>query len=174
MAKTKETERNIPKKYQKTKRAKVVIRILGTDVDGEKPIFKSLTKIKGVSHSFAKALCKTGNIDPKSKLGSYTESQIAELEELIKNPIEHGIPSWLVNRRRDHDTNENKHMTSSDIDMTRKFDIKRLIEKKSYKGVRHMLGLPVRGQRTKSSFRKGKTVGVVRKANRPQPKGKGK
>jgi small subunit ribosomal protein S13 len=58
------------------------------------------------------------------------------------------------------------HMSGSDVDVTRKFDVQRMVDKKTYKGVRHMLGLPVRGQRTKSSFRKGRTVGVVRKAAR--------
>jgi len=58
------------------------------------------------------------------------------------------------------------HMSGVDMKVSEKFDIKAMIDKKSYKGVRHMLGLPVRGQRTKSSFRKGKTVGVVRKKMR--------
>ena len=58
------------------------------------------------------------------------------------------------------------HVSSHDVDVTRKFDVQRMIDKKTYKGVRHMLGLPVRGQRTRSSFRRGRTVGVIRKSVR--------
>ena len=58
------------------------------------------------------------------------------------------------------------HLSGTVVKVSEKFDIKAMIDKKSYKGVRHMLGLPARGQRTKSSFRKGKTVGVVRKKTR--------
>ena len=65
------------------------------------------------------------------------------------------------------------HLSGTDVKVAEKFDIKAMIDKKSYRGVRHMLGLPVRGQRTKSSFRKGKTVGVVRKKALAQ-KSKGK
>jgi small subunit ribosomal protein S13 len=48
-------------------------------------------------------------------------------------------------------------------------DIKNLRKMKCYRGVRHSLGLPVRGQKTRSNFRKGKTVGV-RKKGIQQPK----
>ena len=50
------------------------------------------------------------------------------------------------------------------LETAKKFDIQRMVDLKTYKGIRHMLGLPVRGQRTRSSFRKGRVVGVVRKA----------
>jgi small subunit ribosomal protein S13 len=42
-------------------------------------------------------------------------------------------------------------------------DLNRLRKTRSYRGIRHELGLPVRGQRTKSSFRTGRTIGVSRK-----------
>ncbi len=147
---------------------RVLIRVLGTDLDGEKNVMQAILKIKGVSHSFAKAVCVAAKIDPKKKLGSFTESEISELEDALKDPVKIGVPRWILNRRMDIETGKDMHMTSSDVPVSRKFDIQRKIDKKTYKGVRHMLGLPVRGQRTKSSFRRGKTVGVVRKAVRQQ------
>lgn len=147
-------------------RMRVVVRVLGTDLDGEKSVKHAILKIKGVGHTFAKAICEAAGIDPNKKLGSFTESEIDELEKVIKEPMKYGIPLWLVNRRKDIETGKDTHVSSTDVDVVRKFDIKRMIDKKTYKGVRHMLGLPVRGQRTRSSFRKGKTVGVVRKSAR--------
>ena len=48
------------------------------------------------------------------------------------------------------------------MDLQNEFDIRRLKKIKSYKGIRHSLGQPVRGQRTKAHFRKGRAVGVKR------------
>ncbi len=154
--------------------ARMLIRVLGTDLDGEKNVIQAILKIKGVGHSFAKAICVAAKIDPRKKLGSFAESEIAELENALKDPEKIGVPKWMLNRRRDIETGKDMHMTSSDVDVTRKFDVQRMINKRSYKGVRHMLGLPVRGQRTRSSFRHGKTVGVVRKSVRLQQSDKKK
>jgi small subunit ribosomal protein S13 len=155
-------------------RARVIVRVLGTDLDGEKGVAQAILKIKGVSHSFANAICKAAKIDPEKKLGTFTESEIHELEEAIKDPLKHGVPAWVVNRRRDIESGGDMHMSSSDVVVTKKFDVQRMIDKRTYKGTRHMLGLPVRGQRTRSSFRKGKTVGVVRKSARIAAGGGGK
>ena len=62
---------------------KVVIRILGTDVDGEKPLRHALLRVKGVGHSYANAIIKAAKLDPNAKLGSFSESEIKELEERI-------------------------------------------------------------------------------------------
>jgi len=154
--------------------ARVLIRVLGTDLDGEKTVKHAILKIKGVGHSFANAFCAAAKIDPEKKLGSFTESEISKLEEMLKDPEKLGVPKWILNRRRDIETGKDMHMTSSDVDVSEKFDVQRMIDKKTYKGVRHMLGLPVRGQRTRSSFRHGKTVGVIRKAVRMQQQSSGK
>ena len=174
MAKEK-TQKEEPKRGSRGPRertgARVIVRVLGTDVNGEKGVAQAILKIKGVGHSMAGAICKAAKIDPKKKIGSFSESEIHELEEVIKDPIKHGVPAWIVNRRRDVETGADMHMSSSDVDVTKKFDVQRLIDKRTYKGTRHMLGLPVRGQRTRSSFRKGRTVGVVRKSARIQSSG---
>ena len=73
----------------------------------------------------------------------------------------------MVNRRKDIETGEDRHLVGVDLKFMQEQDIKRMIKIKSYKGVRHMFGLPVRGQRTRSSFRGGRTVGVIRKKMMP-------
>ena len=97
------------------------------------------------------------------KLNQLTEEDIQKIEEIIKNPTQFGIPSWVLNRRKDRVTGEDMHLVGSDLEMKMKMDIERMIKLKTWKGVRHMLGLPVRGQKTRSHFRKGRTVGVIRK-----------
>jgi small subunit ribosomal protein S13 len=90
-----------------------------------------------------------------------------KLEQVIKNPSNFGIPGWALNRRRDPEHGKDVHLTEVDLDMQKKFDVQRYIDLKSYRGFRHMFGLPVRGQHTRSSFRKGRVVGVIRKSALP-------
>jgi len=80
----------------------------------------------------------------------------------LKNPQKYGIPSFVYNRRRDPESGVDRHLVGPDVKIMESFDIKREIELKTYKGFRHMQGLPVRGQKTRSHFRKGRTVGVLR------------
>ena len=147
----------------KEKKIRTLIRIANTDLDGEKPLIIALTGIKGISHVMSGAICYAGKFNPKVKLGSLKESDMQKIEKIIDDPIKFGIPPFLFNRKRDIKTGEDKHFVAADLEMTTRFDIQRMIDIKSYRGVRNMLGLPARGQRTRSSFRKGKSVGVIRK-----------
>ena len=149
---------------------KGIVRISGTDVKGETQLFISLQKIKGVGGSLANAVCRVHRFDRNRKIGTLTDKEIKKIEETLKNPTKFGIPSWAFNRRKDLETGEDKHIVGPDLKFTQEQDVKRMIRIKSYKGVRHMFGLPVRGQRTRSSFRKGRTVGVVRKKMAPAKK----
>ena len=91
--------------------------------------------------------------------------QREKIEEIIKEPSKYKIPSWLFNRRKDPEDNQDKHLIGSNLTFTQENDVKMMKKMKSYKGIRHMLGLPVRGQRTRSNFRKnkGNVLGVKRK-----------
>jgi small subunit ribosomal protein S13 len=149
---------------------KGIVRISGVDVKGETQLFTSLNRIKGVSGALANAVCRVHNFDRNRKIGTLTDEEIKKIEETIKNPSKFGIPSWMFDRRKDLESGEDRHMVGSDLKFMQEQDIKRMIRIKSYKGVRHMFGLPVRGQRTRSSFRKGRTVGVVRKKMMPTKK----
>ncbi|MDO8517486.1 MAG: 30S ribosomal protein S13, partial [Nanoarchaeota archaeon] len=83
---------------------------------------------------------------------------------------------FLVNRRKDYESGENKHLYGADLDLQKEFDIKKLKKMRAYKGIRHQLGQPVRGQRTKSHFRKEKkrkgAVGVKKAKSPVAPKAK--
>jgi len=139
-----------------------IVRILSKDIEGRMKLYPGLTKIKGVSWTLSNAICKVLKIDKDRKIGSLTKEEISKISEFIKNPK---LPSYLHNRRSDFETGEDKHLTGGDLELRKDFDIKRLKKIKSYKGYRHMSGLPLRGQRTRSNFRKnkGKRVGIKKK-----------
>ncbi len=156
------------KKPEKPKAAeekdlRTIVRVMGADLDGEKPIIRALRGIRGISYSMSRAVIDASGYDGNVKLGSFSEQDIQKIEQIIRNPENYGIPAWMLNRRMDRETGKVIHYSGSDLLVARKFDIQRMINLKTYKGNRHMLGLPVRGQRTRSSFRKGRVVGVIRK-----------
>ncbi len=171
----KEGEKEEPKKDEK-KRPEVrhiprqIIRVAGTDLDGEMPVVRALRKIKGIGMATSSGICIAAKIDPMTKLGALGEAGIAELENVIKDPMKFNIPSFMLNRRRDLATGTDIHLTSSDLETSRRFDIQRYIDLHTYRGWRHMLGQPVRGQRTRSSFRvTGMAVGVMKKSVLAKP-----
>lgn len=141
---------------------KHVVRIANTDLDGTQSVLYALQRIKGVSTSFANAVCKLANIQTNKKAGLLTDQEVNAIDTIIKDPAKHGMPSWLFNRRKDYETGIDKHLITGNLTFQQENDIKLMKKIKSYKGVRHMLGQPVRGQRTRSNFRKnkGKVLGV--------------
>lgn len=141
---------------------KEVVRIARTDIDGTQPVAKAITSLRGVGDVYGSAVAEATDVDTETKIGDLGEEEIDAIEELIKNPEEAGIPEWLRNRRKDRETGDNNHLIGSDLELKEEFDIRRLKEIDSYKGWRHEIGLPVRGQKTKSSFRSGSKVGVSR------------
>ncbi|MDD5012104.1 MAG: 30S ribosomal protein S13 [Candidatus Nanoarchaeia archaeon] len=142
-----------------------LIRILSKDIEGELKVYVGLTKIKGISWGLANAICKVLHLDKNRKIGSLSKEEIESIGNFVKNPT---IPVYLLNRRIDIETGKNKHLIGNDLDLQKEFDIGRLKKIKSYRGLRHAVGLPVRGQRTKSHFRKNKKKGVgIKKKTKP-------
>lgn len=143
-----------------------LVRISSTDIKGDKPLMFGMRKIKGVSYMLANAVCNVTKMDPTTKVGELTDVQIEKIEDAISNPQKYKIPTWMLNRRKDYQTGEDKHLVMGDLKFQKENDLKRLMKIKSNKGYRHAAGLPVRGQKTRSNFRKkrGKTsLGVQRK-----------
>lgn len=145
------------KQTQEKRYEEKVIRILSEDIEGGMKIYPGLAKIKGVSWGVSNAVCKKLDMDKNRKIGSLTQEEIKKISEFIKNPK---IPEYLLNRRKDFSTGEDRHLVGSDLELQKDFDIKRLKKIKSYKGIRHGAGLPVRGQRTRGNFRKNRRKGA--------------
>jgi small subunit ribosomal protein S13 len=140
-----------------------IVRILQTDIPGNKNILTGMTYIKGVSWGISNAICKLLKIDPNRKIAELNEKEIQMITEFLKNPK---LPEFLVNRRNDFESGKDSHLTGTELDMKKEFDIRRLKKIRSYRGLRHAFGRPTRGQRTRSHFRgkgKKKAIGVKRK-----------
>ena len=148
---------------------RAIVRISNTDLDGSKDIYRALRKIRGISFMFSNAICNYLKLDKTKKAGTLSEKEIKDIEGLVENPKV--FPRWMLNRRKDYDTGEDFHLISSKLKLTNDFDIKRLKKIKSYSGIRLSQGLPVRGQKTRSHFRKGRSIGVQKKKLQQQKKG---
>lgn len=140
-----------------------IVRIAGQDVDGSKKAVYAISQIKGVGINLAYSIVRIANIDPETRIGFLSDADIKRLENIIRNPRKYGVPVWMLNRRKDLETGEDLHLIDSDLVLRVKMDIDLMKKIKCWKGVRHALGLKVRGQRTRTTGRTGQTVGVTRK-----------
>ncbi|MFH1439122.1 MAG: 30S ribosomal protein S13 [Candidatus Woesearchaeota archaeon] len=145
---------------------KHIIRVANTDLNGNKPIAHALKKIKGIGFMFANMACNIVKVDKYKKAGEMSDKEISDIDSFISDPSGYGAPSWMLNRRKDDITGEDKHIVMGDLKFMKDNDIRKLKKIRAYKGTRHMFGLPARGQKTKSNFRKnkGKVQGVKKKA----------
>ena len=144
-----------PKKQRPEEKHETLVRILGYDIDGGRPLYSGLTRIKGVSWSVSNAVCKKLGLNPATRVHTLDKKTIAAIEAKLRNL---DVFEYMKNRRHDFDTGNSMHIIGTDLDVRKEFDIKRLKQIKSYRGIRHMLKQPVRGQRTRSHFR---TTGLV-------------
>jgi small subunit ribosomal protein S13 len=149
-----------------------ILRVVGTDLSGDGKLINEIRKIKGVSFMFANALCHVAKIDPNQKMGYAEDATLAKIEEVLRNPAKFNIPKWMLNRRLDPEDGADKHLFGADLKFTHENDIRLMKKIRSYKGVRHSIGQPVRGQRTKSNFRKNKGKGLGVKKNPTAKAGK--
>src|SRR5271157_1386568 len=137
-----------------------IVRVAGRDLDGTKKIVPAISEIKGVGNSYANALASNLKIDHRMRLGQLSDKQLQQIEISLKDSSGANLPPWLLNRRKDVDSGTNIHRIGSDLDFMIKGDIDREKNVLSWRGIRHSLGLKVRGQRTRTTGRKGRTVGV--------------
>ncbi len=134
-----------------------IIRILQTDIPGNKNVYSGLTRIKGVSWSISNAICIINKFDKSRKVETLTKDEIQKIEDTLKK---YEFPKFLFNRKNDFTTGEDSHIFGSDIKLNEELDIKRLKKIRSFRGWRHAYGQPTRGQSTKSHFRTNRKKGV--------------
>jgi small subunit ribosomal protein S13 len=135
---------------------------VGNDIPGERKSLVGLTQIKGIGYNFATAILDTLKINSNSNIGNLTEDNVKAIEKLILDPIGANFPTWFLNRNKDFETGKNLHLLTSDIPFTLRNDIERERIMASWRAYRHLSGLKVRGQRTRTSGRKGGAVGVAK------------
>ena len=106
-------------------------RIAGVDLPREKRVEIGLTYIYGIGLTSSQKIIEQAGINPDTRVKDLTEAEIVKLRDLI----------------------EKEHIVEGDLRREVSFNIKRLIDIGSYRGRRHRMGLPVRGQRTKTNAR---------------------
>jgi small subunit ribosomal protein S13 len=120
-------------------------RLLGVEIPGDKRIEASLPYIYGIGPKTAKKILEQANVDPNVRAKNLTPEQLGEIVHAI---------------------NASGLLIEGDLRREIQGNLKRLQAIRSYRGIRHIRGLPVRGQRTSTNARtrKGprKTVGVQR------------
>ncbi len=139
-----------------------IVRIVGNDIPGERKSIVGLTQIKGIGYNFATAILDTLKINTNSNIGNLSDANVEAIEKLILDPIGGNFPTWFLNRNKDIETGADLHLLTSDIPFTLRNDIERERITASWRGYRHLSGLKVRGQRTRTSGRKGGAVGVAK------------
>jgi len=118
-------------------------RIKGVDLPKNKRGVISLTYIYGIGNSFAKSILQAANVAEDIKVQDWTDDQVNVIRKIIG----------------DH------YVVEGELRADTKMNIKRLMDIGSYRGIRHRMGLPLRGQKTKnnSRTRKGKRKTVANK-----------
>lgn len=150
-----------------------ILRIMGTDVQGTLKTSYAVAQVKGVSASLSNAILKKAGVNPDLRVGFLTESDVSKIEDVIREPAKYGIPSWMFNRRKDVDSGKDTHLLSADLAFKIKTDIDGAKEIRSWRGYRHAYSLKVRGQRTKTTGRAGKALGVKKKTLMQKPGSEG-
>lgn len=140
-----------------------ILRVSGTDIDGTKKLVYGLSKIRGVGPSFAAAIVRACELRPELRVGDLSDAEVQKLEDAMRDPAKFGLPPRLFDRRKSPEKGRDLHLIGPDLTLSAKADIDFMKDIRSWKGVRHSLGLKVRGQRTRTTGRKGRAVGVAKK-----------
>ena len=140
-----------------------IVRIAGTDLDGTLTLNYALANIKGIGIVLSNAIIRKANINSGTRVGFLSEIDVERLEDIITNPVKYGFPPWVLNRAKDMQTGKDTHQIGADLTLQTKTDIEEMKNIKSWRGYRHAYGLRVRGQRTRTTGRSGKALGVKKK-----------
>ncbi|KNE55384.1 40S ribosomal protein S18 [Allomyces macrogynus ATCC 38327] len=140
-----------------------ILRVLNTNLEGKDKIMYALTAIKGVGRRYANLVCKKAEVDLNKRAGQLTPEELERIVTIIQNPLQFKIPKWFLNRQKDIRTGEYTQNVSNAVDNTLREDLERLKKIRAHRGLRHHWGVRVRGQHTKTTGRRGRTVGVSKK-----------
>jgi len=123
----------------------------------------AFTAIKGIGRRFSNVICKKADIDMRKRAGELSTAEIDRLVAVMTHPEQFMIPQWFLNRQKDIKDGKYSQVTSNNLDAKLREDLERLKKIRCHRGLRHYWGLRVRGQHTKTTGRRGRTVGVAKK-----------
>ena len=173
----KKQEREIPAELKKreSKDFRGIVRVSGQDLQGHLTLAAALRKVKGIGYNLAANLTiiardKLG-LDAKELVGNFKDSDLEKLEALVKDPAAHGVKPFLLNRQSDPFKGGPHHVVGTDLIFARRQDIEKIKRSRTWRGWRHQLGQKVRGQHTRTTGRRGMSVGVLKKAVKQETSG---
>ena len=143
-----------------------IVRIVNSDLDGNKDIVIALAGIKGVGMRTAEIIARMTGIPRDTKIGDLPEEKTEELEKLVLDYSEKA-PHWMVNRQHDWSSGADIHIVGVDVELYKRDDVNLMRMIRCYKGVRHETGQKVRGQRSRANGRSGLTLGVIKRKEQP-------
>lgn len=120
---------------------RTLIRILGNTLDSRKKVYIALTRIYGIGIPRSKSILKSLNINPDVKVSDLTNENVSSLRDLLENET---------------------FQLEGNLKRLLKQNINRLIEIGSYRGKRHLKGLPTRGQRTRTNSRTSRKLTIFK------------
>jgi small subunit ribosomal protein S18e len=147
----------VPEKFQH------ILRVMNTNIDGSQKVMFGFTAIKGVGRRYANLICKKADIDMSKRAGELTEDEVDRVMTIMQNPLQYKVPKWFLNRQKDIKDGKYSQVMSNSLDNKLREDLERLKKIRAHRGLRHYWGVRVRGQHTKTTGRKGRTVGVAKK-----------
>ncbi|KAL7075048.1 hypothetical protein ACQ4LE_005540 [Meloidogyne hapla] len=147
----------VPEKFQH------IHRVMNTNIDGNRKVPYALTAIKGVGRRYAFLVCRKADVDIHRRAGELSEEEMEKLNTVMLNPQQYKIPVWFLNRQKDIRDGKNSQILSTNLESKYREDFERMKKIRLHRGLRHYWGLRVRGQHTKTTGRKGRTVGVSKK-----------
>ncbi|KAG7324634.1 hypothetical protein KOW79_012650 [Hemibagrus wyckioides] len=142
----------IPEKFQH------ILRVLNTNIDGRRKIAFAITAIKGVGRRYAHVVLRKADIDLSKRAGELTEDEVERVVTIMQNPRQYKIPDWFLNRQKDIKDGKYSQVLANGLDNKLREDLERLKKIRAHRGLRHFWGLRVRGQHTKTTGRRGRTV----------------
>jgi len=147
----------IPEKIQH------ILRVMNTNIDGKTKIMFAMTAIKGVGRRYSNIVLKKADIDLTKRAGELSEEEVEKVITIMSNPRQYKIPDWFLNRQKDIKDGKYSQIISNNLETKLREDLERLKKIRAHRGLRHYWGLRVRGQHTKTTGRRGRTVGVSKK-----------
>merc|ERR1711876_15757 len=140
-----------------------ILRVMNTNIDGKRNIMFAITAIKGIGRRYANIVLKKAEIDLSKRAGELSEEEVEKIITIMSNPRQYKIPDWFLNRQKDIKDGKTGQMMSNLLDNKLREDLERLKKIRAHRGLRHYWGVRVRGQHTKTTGRRGRTVGVSKK-----------
>eukprot|EP00842_Homolaphlyctis_polyrhiza_P000776 jgi/Hompol1/169/HPOL_003019-RA len=140
-----------------------IIRLLNTNIDGRNKIMYAMTAIKGIGARYSNLVLKKADVDLTKRAGEVTNDELERVVTIMQNPRQYKIPDWFLNRQKDIKDGKYSQVVANAMDSKLRDDLERLKKIRVHRGLRHYWGVRVRGQHTKTTGRRGRTVGVSKK-----------